>query len=199
MNLQTVDNNKLIQKQKLKKGKKITLKQTLQPVVRTSTQSYILADISGSMSGEKLDALKKALTEVWRPGIHGIAFGSEVYDFTEKDIQHLHTSGTTNMLDALFAAWDDSANHIILLTDGEPNQAKSIILDHVRQHSSIPIDTIGIGGQYDAYDKRFLRQISEITGGRFNSVDEPLLLSEIMSELLQISEKVQSTSGTIQL
>lgn len=198
--LAETDRSKLVGKQTLKGAKKLTLKQTLMPKRSGSTQSYILADISGSMHGEKMDALKVALKKVWRVGIHGIAFSNQIYDFDEKDIDSLHSESTTNMLDALLAAWSDKADHMILLTDGQPDQAEDHILQQVRLHTDIPIDTIGISRHDGAYNERFLRQISEITGGRFNSVNEPLLLSEVMSELLQISEVAQSTSGqTIQL
>jgi Mg-chelatase subunit ChlD len=194
-NLSEQDPNKLIHKQSLQSAKKLTLKDTLQAKRLMCNSTYILADISGSMNGDKMDALKKALHYVWRPGIHGIAFESDIYDFDQSDISQLIACGSTNMLDALFAAWEDQASHIILLTDGHPNQIQSDILDHVQRHSTIPIDTIGIGKIGYAYDADFLRKISELTGGRFNSVNEPLLLSEVMSDLLQISEK----SATIAL
>jgi Mg-chelatase subunit ChlD len=193
------DSTKLVHKQSLKSAKKLTLKETSYSNKPMKNSTYILADISGSMHGEKMDALKKALHDVWRPGIHGIAFSTEIYDFDSKDIDSLRSMGSTNMRDALQAAWDDSAQHIILLTDGQPDQSEGEILNLVRQHRTIPIDTIGIGSERWAYNADFLREISEITGGRFNSVDEPLMLSEVMSELLQISENAQSTSGAIAL
>ena len=194
------DTNKLIHKQSIKGAKKLTLRDTLQDKLPVRNSSYILADISGSIGGDKMAALRKALHDVWRVGIHGIAFESDVYDFEEKDIDSLQACGSTNMLDALLAAWDDKASHIILLTDGHPDQSQEEILDHVRSHQTTPIDTIGIGDGRYSYDADFLRQISEITGGRFNSVNEPLMLSEVMTDLLRISEKAQSTSGqTIQL
>jgi len=193
------DASKLIHKQSMKSAKKLTLKETLQVKHPIRNSTYILADISGSMHGDKMTALRKALHDVWRVGIHGIAFSSEIYDFKEKDIDSLHSMDSTNMLDALQASWDDSASHIILLTDGHPDQAQDIILNHVHAHSSTPIDTVGIGDESYAYDADFLREISEITGGRFNSCNEPLLLSEVVQDLLRISEVAQSTSGAIAL
>ena len=193
------DASKLINKQSLKSARKLTLKDTLKAKTPMCTSTYILADISGSMHGDKMNALKEALHDVWRAGIHGIAFESDIYDFDEKDIDQLQARGSTNMLDALLAGWDDSASHIILLTDGHPDQSESEILNHVRAHSTTPIDTIGIGSERNAYNVDFLKEISKLTGGRFNSVTEPLLLSEVMSDLLQISEVAKSTSGVITL
>jgi len=193
--LSTKDPTKLVHKQTLKGAKKLTLRQTMMPQKSGSTQSYILADISGSMSGDRMAALKEALHKVWRPGVHGVAFESEIYDFTERDIDQLSARNSTNMLDALQAAWDDKADHIILLTDGMPDQSETEILQNVRAHSSTPIDTIGIG---DGCNTRLLQEISEITSGRFNSINEPFLLSEVMTELLQI-EASTSGSNTIQL
>jgi len=197
--LEEKDTSKLIHKQSLQGAKKLTLRDTLKAKTPMRTSTYILADISGSMDGEKMDSLRKALHDVWRPGIHGIAFESEVYDFDEEDIDQLCVAGSTNMLDALLAGWEDSASHIILLTDGHPDQSESEILNHVRSHTNTPIDTIGIGSGRSAYNADFLKMISELTGGRFNSCNKPLLLSEVMQDLLRISEVAQSTSGAIAL
>ena len=191
--LATTDALKLVQKQSLNGGKKLTLKSTL-PRKHISNKTYILADISGSMSGDRLHELKKALHKVWRPGIHGIAFGSLVYDFTEADIDSLAVIGTTNMLDALLAGWEDTASHMVLLTDGQPDQSESTILNEVNMHTDIPIDTIGIGLRCN---NDFLQRISEITGGKFNSINEPLMLTEVMEDLLRIAET--GTSGCINL
>ncbi|MCP4568717.1 MAG: hypothetical protein GY841_14155 [FCB group bacterium] len=191
----SIKNKDLLKKtQKLEKGHRLTLKQSLsvESTQLKQKQSYILADISGSMNGNKLKELKKALHTVWRSGIHGIAFGSQIYDFTQEDIDNLGVQGTTNMLGALEAAWEDSAEHIILLTDGYPDQVDSDILNRVYANKDIPIDTIGIG---DSFNIDLLRKISKITNGKYNSVNEPLLLSEVMTELLQISEN----AGIIQL
>ena len=187
------DTSKLVKKQTLGNGKKLTLKSTL-PQKHTSGKTYILADISGSMSGDRLHELKKALHTIWRPGIHGIAFGSMVYDFTQEDIDSLRVTGTTNMLDALLAGWDDAASHMVLLTDGMPDQSESTILNEVGIHTNTPIDTIGIG---HGCNNDFLQRISEITGGKFNSVNEPLMLTEVMEDLLRITEV--GTSGCINL
>jgi succinyl-CoA synthetase alpha subunit len=178
-------NSGIVKSQKLEKGTKLTLKKSLSLAKSTKT-SYILADISGSMMGEKLSELKKALHKVWRPGIHGIAFGSDIYDFDEKDINSLYVSGSTNMLGALQAAWDDRVDHIVLLTDGMPDQPETVILSYVRQNQSIPIDTIAIGSNCNT---NLLIQISNLTNGRFNSLNEPLMLSDVMTELLKIEEK----------
>lgn len=188
--LSVKDSSRLVKKQKLGDVQKVTLKSILPK--KHNVSSYILADISGSMHGEKMDSLKKALHDVWRPGIHGIAFESSVYDFYEDDIDELSARASTNMLDALKAAWSDSADHIVLLTDGQPDQDESEILKHVRNNSHTPIDTIGIGSSRYSYNVDFLKEISNITGGRFNSVNEPLLLSQVMTKLLQIEA---STSG----
>jgi uncharacterized protein YegL len=165
-------------------------------------KSFILGDISGSMSGEKLEALKDAYTACWRPSVTGVVFGSDVFLITQSDISSLKTQGTTSMGEALLCAWGEGADHIILITDGEPTDYKKPeILDLVRQHSSTPIDCIGISrGKYDSsYDPEFLNEISSITKGKYNSCDEPLQLTEMVETLLIGVPSGSSEGGAIQL
>lgn len=159
----------------------------------------ILADISGSMSGEKKRALVKTLTQVWRPGLQCVAFESELWEIEQKDIETIDTMGTTNMLGALEEAWTRKVRHIVLLTDGQPDQAKSEILAAASTHD-VPIDTVGIGTQDGyGYDPEFLRELSATTGGKYTPCNEPVSLPNVVEELLLLADKPNENGGTIAL
>lgn len=185
-------------KQKLAKRKAITLK-TVKHAMHPDTifrDVYVLGDISGSMGGPKMEGLKRALTDVWRPGIKGFVFASEVYEITEQDIPMLHEMGSTAMGSALIEAWGRNPRQIILATDGHPTDYQNFqVLDMARQwveeHAEpCPIDTIGIGdaGYGSSYDPNFLRELSAITGGTFTDCNQPIKLSQVMEDLLRLGE-----------
>jgi len=173
-----------VARQKLNKKESITLK-SLNPIVQQNKDTILLADISGSMNGEKMRGLKDALSTVWKPGIQGIAFNHELFELVEQDIQFLGASGTTAMLEALQEAWSRNPSHMILLTDGQPSNGTKEILQEVSHHTDIPIDTVGIG-EYGGfgYDADFLREVARMTGGRFTDVGEPMKLTETLQFLL---------------
>uniref|UniRef100_A0A6H1ZLE3 Putative von Willebrand factor A domain-containing protein n=1 Tax=viral metagenome TaxID=1070528 RepID=A0A6H1ZLE3_9ZZZZ len=171
---------------RLKDGKKLTLRQ-MQLKTRPQTQrTAILADISGSMNGRKMLELKRCLSTVWSVGIYAIAFSSNIYEMEQSDIAQLKSEGSTNMQGALEVVWKSSASHIILLTDGQPDQSKADILLDVTAHKEIPIDTVGIGdkGRLD-YDPIFLAEMSLITGGRFTDCGDPIKLTMVVQNLLE--------------
>jgi len=189
MNLQNIDNQSLIPRQVLKPKQTLSLAHLRRAA---TNRTIILADISGSMMGDKLNNLKKALEKVWRPGISGIAFESELWEFTQADIYALSARGSTNMHDALQEAWLRQQDHIVLLTDGQPNGGPDEILALVRQHPKPPIDTIGIGRDCN-HD--MLKEISRITGGRYNDVQDPLQLTQTMTLLLSLRPDEQTKKG----
>lgn len=188
MDLSTMQTNPTIAHQTRKKTQSLTL-QTLKPKHSTNSNSTILADISGSMYGEPLEQLKKALKKVWRPGITGIAFNSQIYSFEEQDIPTLPATGSTDMIGALYEGWKSESGHMILITDGHPDGGPSEVMKEVSKHPTPPIDTIGVGINYA---KDLLQQIADFTGGKFMDVSQPLLLTQTL-ELLLLTD--HSTNG----
>lgn len=181
----------LVGKQTLKKGagKRLTLhtlKTSRMPLVQMQ-DTIIVGDISGSMAGNKLYELQKALTEVWQPGVSGVVFNSQVYTITKEDIMHLDADGGTCMFKALEVAWQEDHSHIILITDGDAtDESPEYILHYTKtNHPKPPIDTIGIGdhGRRD-YNPAFLRELAEATGGKFTDCGEAIKLSAIVQRLL---------------
>lgn len=154
----------------------------------------LLADISGSMRGEKMDHLKKALNQVWqgREGLKCICFESELWEIDKPDIATLSARGTTQMWAALKEAWTRKPEHVILMTDGIPDEPTLNILADVRAHKHVRIDTVGIDSQgLQDFDPDFLKQIADITGGKYNDVSQPIMLPNVLKGLL--------IRGTIQL
>lgn len=176
--------DKLINKQTLK-AKHLTLR-NIKSNGHTSGTTLLLVDISGSMSGNKMDALKDALTTVWSPGVKAIGFESNLWEIEQKDIQKLDARSSTYMSTALHEGWSQEPAHIVLLTDGDPTDAtREEILADVRLHPKPPIDTIGISEHnMQGYSKEFLQEISRLTGGRFMGVGDPIQLTQTLKHLL---------------
>ena len=119
--------------------------------VRTFPQDGTLADVRGEAGKARREAL----------------------------LQHLKTvtpAGWTNTHDALRKAYEYDIDTILLFTDGAPSKATSgtfdpaiarQIYDLCRQHSNIPIHTIGLGNYFDENASTFLQSVAKLTGGTF--------------------------------
>ena len=176
-----------VSKQSIKGLKQTTLKSITRAKQNLpTTRTLILADISGSMSGEKMRGLKDALNNTLTPGVECIGFEDNMWEIAQADVDHLYSMGGTHMLEALHNAWEKGSSHMVLITDGEPTDAnEEQILQEVRLHKEIPIDTIGLGDQgCRNYNPEFLRRIAEITGGRFTDVGQPIKLTNTLQFLL---------------
>ena len=187
-NLTSTPAGQTVSQQKLT-TKHLTLKDMQKFTSNKSTviKTAVCADISGSMSGNKIAEVRRMLSIVMTTGTKGIAFSDVVYELEPSDIAGLQTQGGTNMLLALNTCWDEQFKHMILMTDGQPTgSSKEDILIACAQHKDIPIDTIGIGDiGGGGYDPDFLREIARITGGRFTDCGEPIRLTAMVQDLLE--------------
>jgi myosin heavy subunit len=94
-------------------------------------------------------------------------------------LQQLKTvtpNGWTNTHDALRKAYEYNVDTILLFTDGAPSKATSGVFDPgiaqqiyelCRQHSNIPIHTIGLGNYFDENASTFLQTVAKLTNGTF--------------------------------
>lgn len=135
-------------------------------------------DVSGSMSGNKLDSVKstanKLLDHVTENDTVGvIAFSEAAFDVVQplpmttsnRDaartaIRNLHTLGSTNIEAALISALEkastagkDQVSRIVLLSDGRPNVGNStperLIGIPAQMTKSVSLSTFGYGNDYD--------------------------------------------------
>ena len=167
--------------------------QNIEVVDRTSYNTVMLLDVSGSMSGELIEELKSAVEEFIKvkeaanssDEIAVITFATETrvlsnftndYKRIKSIIPDLHASGGTIMSDGLKVANNLIRNNsevpvrILLLTDGEPFNIEAV-LNQVRL-IDVPIDVIGVG--YD-YDEHLCKVIASQTVGQFyptNDIDK---------------------------
>lgn len=119
--------------------------------VRTFPADGSLADLRGDAGTDKRDLLLQQLHSV-TPG------------------------GWTDTLLALQKAYEYDVDTILLLSDGAPSKAASGVYQDplaqqiyqlCREHTQIPINTIGLGNYFDQEMSTFLRTVANITGGAF--------------------------------
>ena len=166
-------------------------------------KTRLLLDVSGSMSGEKLEDLKKAVHALGDSyHVEWIAFDDKVVasSFDEgADIDSLKSGGGTNYIPALRLAvekiQEDLYDDVILISDGCPFEPVDKILDVALQLQQ-PLNTISIGtGGADV-----MKELSEKTAGVQIVVDE---VKEIvrwegkMQAIVQLGEAGEFTFGQL--
>lgn len=93
-----------------------------------------------------------------------------------EQLQSVNPGGWTDTLLALQKAYEYDVDTILLLSDGAPSKTASGVYQDplaqqiyqlCREHSQIPINTIGLGNYFDQEMSTFLRTVADITGGAF--------------------------------
>jgi predicted metal-dependent peptidase len=148
-------------------------------------KTVILCDTSGSMAANdvnvgstthtRIEQLIKVLEDFQ---------GHEVRQFNSSvspgPITRHDASGGTDMALAFNAMRNEGFDHIILLTDGEPNDANASL----EAAKGLRIDTLYIG---PGEPTDFLRQLTTATGGSFNAADlaQPAQIASAIKGLLE--------------
>lgn len=155
--------------------------------VKTPLNIAFVLDKSGSMSGEKMDFLKSAMTDFikkLRPTdrISIVFFDDEpvlAYDKAGIDKSHLEdiiialqASGGTNIYEGIKLGYEqvaknklsNSVDRVILLTDGYGSKPVDFILEQSEAYfkQGIAVSTIGVG---NGYNQSLLSLISKYSGG----------------------------------
>jgi Mg-chelatase subunit ChlD len=171
---------------------------------KPSLAMMLLIDRSGSMEGEKMELAKeaaKSAVQLLGPSdkIGVIAFDtestwiSELRPASDKNyvldqISKIHAGGGTHISPSMIMAYEtlrdvsSKYKHIILLTDGEPNDTdhgdfQGIAANMATAHMTF--STVGVGS--DA-DKKFLEELATIGKGRFYFTDEPSSIPQIFAK-----------------
>jgi len=167
---------------------------------------------TGGFSPRKVDAMWKAFKIDLAPKLAGWPYGVLAFQdisahwiiYPIQDPKALtvtkqpEANGSTPMKRALETAWGwvrinaDQAR-FILITDGCPTDCtEEDLIEIVKRHSKIPIDTIGIGSlshdqslwSYGSFNEKLLQTISEITGGVYSRVSD---VSSIIDTIVKLS------------
>lgn len=162
----------------------------------------ILADISGSMAGcssianlSCWDCLKQALqAQGERAAV--LAFETLVYETTADDLPQ--PTGATNLTGALEHATALEPLHVLVISDGEPNDPKTALTAACQLANDCIIDVLYIGPNNEKA-KQFMRSLAEVGRGRYMEFDltaekSPLELTSKVSSLLALPGP-----GTIEL
>ena len=102
--------------------------------------------------------------------------GAAKRDQLLQQLQSVAPGGWTDTLLALQKAYEYDVDTILLLSDGAPSKVASgayqdplaqQVYQLCREHTEIPINTIGLGNYFDQEMSTFLRTVASITGGEF--------------------------------
>jgi len=165
---------------------------------KTSVDIVCVLDVSGSMGGEKIENLKKAMEFVISTmgptdrlsvvsfndrsyRIHGLARMTEENKGTSKRlVNNLHAGGGTSIYDGMHAGWEvlssrayrNSSSCMFLLTDGQDhsNRDRQLAIARDMKAAGTSLFAFGFG---DDHDSELMSSISEAAESVFTYVDTP--------------------------
>ena len=167
----------------------------------------LVVDVSGSMGGEKIAALRDGLERMFfelqpEDRINLVAFGSEATILAEavspddaglaNAVAGLDAEGSTNLYDGLRRGYELATTHhdvarqnrLLLLSDGVAtagitSDAKILELAEAYGGEGLTLSTIGLGTDFDP---DLMRGLSEKGAGAFYFVEEPAAVREVFVE-----------------
>lgn len=165
-------------------------------------KTLLLLDVSGSMSGQPIEGLKKAVHSLEESYlVEWIAFSDkiEASSFDDNDIDQLHSTGGTCFIPPLTLAvqkvkeaiYDD----IILISDGSPFENTEDILEVAYQLQQ-PLNTISIGDS----GASVMKELSDKTNGVqivVNEVKEIIHWEGKMQAIVQLGENGEFSFGEL--
>ena len=134
----------------------------------------LILDVSGSMDGENMEALKEAITKfAEKSRILWIAFNNDVVAQGEgaEEFSSIKADGETYYIPALNRAKvileNEIVNQVVFISDGAPFEKTNDILD-VAKSLNTPIHTVSIGN----FPQNVMPSIANETGGSQIIVDD---------------------------
>lgn len=137
---------------------------------KTSTEAILLLDVSGSMrwpmrNGKmKIDGLRQAVKEITseHSDVKMVAFGGD----GDGAIRFVNAvpdpNGSTPLTQAIDFCKDNKAGHLVVVSDGMPDNPNSALEAAARFGGRIDIIFVGNPGEAG---EDFLRRLAEATGG----------------------------------
>lgn len=140
----------------------------LDALLSAARRSLLLVDCSGSMSdyiaagGRKIDALRKVVTDLRASGPCPVAAFGVGYYGVEMVEAIPEPEGSTPLDRAIEFGQQQGATHLVVVTDGQPNDEGSAF-DAARRFAN-PVDVFYIG---DGRDRgyQFAQELARMTGG----------------------------------
>lgn len=184
----------------------------------STTALMILIDQSSSMTGTPISmAIQGAVNSINALGdddyVGVVAFAtnvnvvSKLSSMKNKDkiiaaVQKLGTIRGTNLTDAVTEAYDElqaadaDTKHVIILSDGNPQDSGYAKIVQKMNASGITTSTILIGTEASS---NIMSQLATLGGGRFYQVDNISDLPDVMKEETDASQVSYSNTGTFNL
>lgn len=183
----------------------------------------LVVDTSGSMEGDPIHHARDAslsLLETLRPQdrLSVVAFHSEAELLLESTqlegadlaalrerIGRMEAAGTTDLggglqmgLEQLVRHFEaDGVNRLVLLGDGVPNEASSILpLAAAAGERGIRITALGLGNDYD---ETLLGQVAQTSGGRFHYVSEASAVAGVFRDEVLRFERLLARNAVLEL
>ena len=124
----------------------------------------VLADVSGSMKGDKIQRLQRELRSIWpeRPGARLLSFASSL-SWCDSPSDLPGAAGSTNLTGALDVAADVWPGEVLVISDGMPDNPASAL----EAAKKIPgtISVLFVGSDDDREGAEFLRKLALMGGG----------------------------------
>jgi Mg-chelatase subunit ChlD len=149
-------------------------KDDLDAFIRGGRRSILLVDVSFSMTdrlragGRKIDALRKVVTTLRETHpVPVAAFGvNDSYTGVALIDEVPEPQGSTPMDNAIDFGREQGANHLVIVTDGQPNDEHSTM--RAAKAFGNPIDVFYVG---DGSGREFAKRLATMTGGEFQNAD----------------------------
>ena len=173
-------------------------KQAPATAIELPNRIAIMIDLSGSMHGEPVQLLEKALQDFiaksnqLTTAIAVVSFPGGIYAGFSNDklvmwalFNGLKAGGGTPMARAMQRCLDDpnisKMTRAIIISDGQPDETPSAETQRFKSRET-PVDTIHIGRT--TFGEDVLREISEATGGLFIKFSDQTKFSQAFAYLL---------------
>ncbi len=183
----------------------------------------LVVDTSGSMAGEPIEDAReatKSILRMLRPDdrvsitiFHSqtevVLASTEMRDAELAEVlarvDAIEARGTTDMAGGFQAGFNQIVTHrdaarldrIVLLGDGVPNDPTNIVpLAQSCASHAIPVTAIGLGLEYD---ELLMGQVAQISGGRFNHVEDPERVAGLFRDEVLRMDRTVARSAVLQL